>query len=188
MKIFSLSALLMMLISLSAQKDPVIKCIQNKIEGVASIEVLGDEEGFEKVYDIRLNQPVDHNNPEAGEFQQRIYLYHKDYKKPVIFVTEGYDIKDRKYELTDILDANQISVEYRFFGESAPDTLQWEYLTNKQAAEDLHRIRDMFGRIYKEEWVSTGISKGGTTTMMYKALYPGDVDASVNYVGPLPLA
>ncbi|MDX1684726.1 MAG: hypothetical protein R3275_05770, partial [Saprospiraceae bacterium] len=47
---------------------------------------------------------------------------------------------------------------------------------------------DMFGRIYKEEWVSTGISKGGTTTMMYKALYPGDVDASVNYVGPLPLA
>lgn len=168
--------------------DPIIKCINKKIDGVSSIKALGERPPFSNVYDIRLIQPVDHLDPSAGTFEQRIYLYHKSRKKPVIFVTEGYNLYDRQYELTDILDANQISVEYRFYGKSGSDNIQWSHLNNTQAAMDLHRIKDLFDDIYKKEWVSTGISKGGTTTMIYKALYPEDMDASVNYVGPLPLA
>ena len=33
--------------------------------------------------------------------------------------------------------------------------------------------------------ISTGISKGGQTTMLYRAFFPDDVDFSVPYVGPL---
>lgn len=174
--------------SLWSKNDPIEKCLNKKLEGLTSIKALGPKFGFEEVYDIRILQPLDHNHPETGQFEQRIFLYHKDRKKPVVFVTEGYSLLDRKYELCDILNANQISVEYRYFGKSVPENPEWQFLKNAQAAEDLHRIRQMFGKIYKKEWISTGISKGGTTTMMYKALYPKDVDASVNYVGPLPLA
>lgn len=180
----------LMLVSVTAwsKVDPIIKCLNKKIEGIASVEALGAKFGFENVYDIRILQPLDHEHPEKGQFEQRIYLYYKGRKNPVVLVTEGYNLYDRKYELADILDANQISVEYRYFGESAPENGDWQYLTNTQAANDLHHIRKQFGKVFKKEWVSTGISKGGTTTMMYKALFPNDVDASVNYVGPLPLA
>jgi hypothetical protein len=168
--------------------DPMIKCFKKKIEGIASIEALGPQGDFKEVYDIRLLQPVDHKDPGAGAFEQRIYVYHKSRRKPVVFVTEGYSLRKREYELAQILDANQIQVEYRFYGKSGSDDIKWDYLDNTQAAADLHRIKTMFDDIYKKEWISTGISKGGTTTMIYKALYPDDVDASVNYVGPLPLA
>lgn len=171
-----------------AKGDPIVKCINKKVEGIASIKALGPKEGFKNVYDIRIVQPLDHEDPNAGAFEQRIYLYHKSRKKPMIMVTEGYNLNDRKYELCDILDANQLTIEYRYYGKSVPENADWTYLTNTQAANDLHRIRQLFGKVYKKEWVSTGISKGGTTTMMYKALFPDDVDASVNYVGPLPLA
>ncbi len=90
--------------------DPIIKCINKKIDGIASIKALGPKQGFQNVYDIRLIQPLDHDNPNAGAFEQRIYLYHKSRKKPMIMVTEGYNLNDRKYELCDILDANQLTI------------------------------------------------------------------------------
>ena len=35
------------------------------------------------------------------------------------------------------------------------------------------------------KWISTGISKGGQTTMLYRAFFPDDVDISVPYVNSL---
>ena len=169
-------------------QDAITKCLQKKVDGIVTMQALGPKDGFKQVYDIRLLQPLDHDNPNEGTFEQRLYLYYKSRKKPVVFVTEGYNLFDRKYELCDILDANQLSVEYRFYGKSGSDEIQWSYLNNQQAANDLHRIKTLFDDVFKKEWISTGISKGGTTTMIYKALYPNDVDASINYVGPLPLA
>ena len=174
--------------SLIAKKDPFLKCLNKKLDNIASIVEMKEVEGFEKVYDIRLIQPIDHKDKTAGSFEQRVFVYHKSRKKPVVFVTEGYDIRNRVYELTNILDANQISVEFRFCGQSKIEGEPWQYLTNDQAIEDLHAIRIAFADIYKKEWIATGISKGGTTTMIYKSIYPNDVDASVNYVGPLALA
>jgi hypothetical protein len=166
----------------------MIKCLKKHIDGITSIEDRGDTLGFNHVYDIRLLQNLDHKDPSAGQFEQRIYLYHKDRKKPMVMATEGYRIRDRKYELTEMLDANQISIEFRYFEESRPDEMDWQYLTNEQAVNDYHVIREKFGKIYKKEWASTGISKGGTNTMIYKAFFPEDVVATVNHVGPLPLA
>jgi len=84
-----------------------------------------------------------------------------------------------------IIDANQIIVEHRYFGESVPENLNWKFLNIRQAAEDHHIIVQLFKEIYQTKWISTGVSKGGQTTLYYKYYYPEDVDASVAYVAPI---
>ena len=84
-----------------------------------------------------------------------------------------------------MLSANQIAVEHRFFGESLPDSMDYKYLNLKQATADLHHINQLFKKIYAGKWVSSGISKGGVTTIFYRYFYPDDVDVSVPYVAPL---
>jgi hypothetical protein len=54
--------------------------------------------------------------------------------------------------------------------------------------EDYHAITTAFKEFYKNKWLSTGISKGGSTSMFYRAYYPDDVDVSVPYVAPLCVA
>jgi hypothetical protein len=90
--------------------------------------------------------------------------------------------------LTRILKANQIIVEHRYFGKSVPEKKDWKYLNIKQAAADHHAIVQLFKNIYNGKWVSTGISKGGQTTLYFKRFYPNDVDAAVPYVAPVNLA
>lgn len=142
-----------------------------------------------KIWELILKQPLDHNKRIKGSFRQHIYLRHKSTFAPVVFVTEGYALRGpRKYELTDLLDANQVRVEYRYFGESMPKAKKgWDYLRNEQAAHDLHRIRELLGKFYHGPWINTGISKGGQTTLIYKRFYPEDVVATVAYVAPMAL-
>ena len=64
----------------------------------------------------------------------------------------------------------------------------WQYLNTAQAAADLNRIVGIFKSIYKEKWISRGISKGGQTTIFLKYYYPNDLDVWVPYVAPLNLA
>ena len=154
----------------------------------ATIKRLSKKKPFKDVFEIKLRQPLDHNNEAAGFFEQRLFLSHKDFDRPMLYVTEGYDARNRVYELANILNSNQLIVEYRFYGASAPETIDWSYLTNDQAMEDLHRIRKLFKKMYKKAWVSTGISKGGTTTLIYKSKYPKDVKVAIPYVAPLALA
>jgi hypothetical protein len=54
--------------------------------------------------------------------------------------------------------------------------------------EDYHAITTTFKEYYKDKWLSTGIGKGGSTSMFYRAYYPDDVDVSVPYVAPLCVA
>ena len=145
---------------------------------------------FGKAYVLKFTQPVDHNNPDGPKFSQRVFLFHRDFSRPVIFVTEGYGAGYAIYprainELTEYLDGNQIVVEHRYFGESAPDPLDWQYLDIEQAAADHHRVVELFKGLYRARWLNTGISKGGQTTMYHRYFYPDDVDASVGYVCPL---
>lgn len=154
----------------------------------ATIKRLNKRIPFQNVFEIKLKQPLDHNNEAAGFFEQRLFLYHSDFDRPMLYVTEGYDAQNRVYELANILQSNQLIVEYRFYGASAPETIDWNYLTNDQAMEDLHRIRTLFKKMYKKAWISTGISKGGTTTLIYKSKYPKDVKVAIPYVAPLALA
>jgi hypothetical protein len=136
--------------------------------------------------DLMFTQPIDHNHPDKATFKQLVHLLHKDFSKPVVLWIEGYASRgNEEQEITKLLDANQIMVEHRYFGESVPDSIDWNYLTIKQAADDHHRIAESFKTIYPGKWVNAGISKGGQTTMYHRRFYPNDVDVSVCYVAPL---
>lgn len=127
---------------------------------------------------------------DAGTFDQRVFVMHAGYDRPTLLVTEGYwadYAMSPRYqeELSKLFNMNVIVVEYRYFGPSIPDSLDWRYLTVANSLCDLHHVVEMMKRIYPGKWVSTGISKGGQTTMFYRAYYPDDVDISVPYVAPL---
>lgn len=137
-------------------------------------------------YELKIRQLIDHNNPDVGYFYQRAFLNHKSVEKPVVFVTEGYTCSANwPTELSRLLKANQLAVEHRYFGESIPDSVGYEYLNLEQATADLHHINKIFREIYPDNWISTGISKGGATTIFYKYFYPEDVNVSVPYVAPI---
>lgn len=137
-------------------------------------------------YILRIKQPLDHSDTTKGFFYQKVYLSHRAFDRPTVIVTQGYNInQNQDQEITRLLNANQLNVEHRFFGESMPDSMNYRYLNLKQATADLHEIRKLFSSVYKNKWVSTGISKGGATTIFYKYFYPDDVDVSVPYVAPI---
>ncbi len=145
-------------------------------------------DGFEAAYELKIRQPIDHKHPEKGHFYQRVFLTHKGFDRPTVICTEGYERPtNRVYELTRLLNANQLDVEHRYFGESKPEKIDYQYLNLEQATADLHHVNEVFREIYKGKWVSTGISKGGQTTIYYRYFYPADVDVAVPYVAPLNL-
>lgn len=165
--------------------------IRDQLATIDDIRVKSIEtrDGFLQSFEIFITQPLDHSAPDSGFFEQRLYLDHVDAMQPVVFITEGYQIGGHvRSELCDLLNANQLRVEHRYFGESAPDSMNWQYLTVKQSVEDLHKIAGLFKKVYSGKWISTGISKGGQTTLFYKRFYPNDVDVAIPMVAPIPLA
>ncbi|MGW4538827.1 aminopeptidase [Streptomyces chartreusis] len=135
---------------------------------------------------LSYTQPVDHRNPSAGTFQQRLTVLHRDVSRPTVFYTSGYEVSTRpsRREPTQIVDGNQISMEYRFFTPSRPDPADWTKLDIWQAASDQHRIFKALEPVYDRKWLSTGVSKGGMTATYYERFYPRDMDGVVAYVAP----
>lgn len=150
-----------------------------------TINIIKGDSAFTEIYEIFIEQPVDHFNPKSPKFKQKLYLSHIDKDKPVVVELDGYSVKNRPNELSRILKSNFILVEHRYFGESVPDPFEWEYLDIRQAAEDHHRIIQKFKEFYSGKWISTGISKGGSTVIFHGRYYSDDVDVSVPYVGPI---
>jgi len=142
----------------------------------------------QEAYTIFIKQLIDAEDPAKGSFYQKVYLVNVDASLPVVMVTEGYTA-NRNYisEPAKILKCNQLIVEHRYFGESAPDSLNWSKLTTKNAAADHHHIYEVFSDYYSNKWISTGISKGGQTSIFYKYYYPDDMYISMPYVAPLNL-
>lgn len=185
-RLFNLLVGLLLLSSGASASDSDLISKIKAIIPTAEITTIANSDHFQEEYEILIPQMVDHNDPKAGYFMHRIFLGHYDLDSPVVFVTEGYNARDVTYELSRHLKTNQIISEYRYFGKSAPEEMDWQYLTNKQAMKDLHHIRRVFGKIYKNKnWIITGISKGGTTCLFYKATYPKDSRIAVPYVAPM---
>ena len=174
--------------------DPVARSLYELPDVIfTKIKKNGDYPG--EVYELRIRQPIDHEDESKGYFYQRAFLTHVDFEAPMVICTEGYmRPANRMYELTLALEANQVDVEHRYFGASKPHHAEpetkeyWKYLTLEQQTADLHHIREVLGQIYRGDWISTGISKGGQTTIFYRYFYPDDVTASVAYVAPLNLS
>jgi len=171
-----------------APQEPPIGARLRSLPG-ASVEELEVEKPYVEAFDLRLEQPLDHSDPSSEIFEQRILVSHRGFDRPVVLVTEGYELGvNYAAELAPILGANQVRVEHRFMGDSKPNVMGWEYLTLVQAAEDYHRIVGLLGEIYPGPWISTGWSKGGQTALIFRSHYPDDVVATVAYDAPLPRA
>ena len=155
----------------------------------AEVKKITPDSLYKAAWEVMISQPLDHKHKRKGHFKQRIWVSYLDSLQPVVFVTEGYSA-GRNYvsELARLTHANQIIVEHRYFGKSVPDKLDWRYLTIQQAAADHHYIYTLFKKVWPGKWISTGISKGGQTTMYFKYFYPEDADICVPYVGPLNFA
>jgi hypothetical protein len=157
---------------------------------IVEINTIPGNEFFNKTYQIMVRQPLDHNDTTKGFFLQRVFVADKAKTNPVVLGTEGYAAQYAampRYinELSSMLNANQITVEHRYFGKSWPSPLNWDYLTVKNANADHHAVVQIFKKYYTGKWVNTGISKGGQTAVYHRAFYPDDVDVTVAYVGPL---
>jgi PS-10 peptidase S37 len=139
---------------------------------------------------LHFTQPVDHAVPDGATFLEEVSLIHADVAAPLVIHTSGYwdYYLDTPVELTDLLGANQISIEHRFFGTSRPDPADWSTLTIEQMADDEHAIVASLATIYPGKKLATGGSKGGMTAMFYRRFFPTDVDGTVPYVAPISFA
>ncbi|MET9293978.1 S28 family serine protease [Streptomyces sp. NPDC003077] len=135
---------------------------------------------------LNYTQPIDHRRPWKGTFKQRFTLLHKSEDRPTVFYTSGYNVSTNasRSEPTQIIDGNQVSLEYRFFNPSRPDPADWKKLDIWQAASDQHRLYKALRRIYDQNWIATGGSKGGMTATYYRRFFPDDMDGTVAYVAP----
>ena len=157
---------------------------------IKAIEKIPGNNFFNETWKIMVRQPIDHSDTTKGFFLQRVFVADKGKENAVLLITEGYAANYAampRYinELSPMLNSNQICIEHRYFGESWPDPLNWDFLTVANAAADHHAIVELFKKYYSGKWINTGISKGGQTAVYHRAFYPDDVDVTVAYVCPL---
>ncbi|ASU83727.1 hypothetical protein CDO52_13875 [Nocardiopsis gilva YIM 90087] len=155
------------------------------IPGLRIVEEQDTEPGF-RFFLLAYDQPTDHSDPDGATFEQRLTLLHRGLDRPTVLHTTGYNVPTFPFraEPTRIVDGNQISTEQRFFEPSRPDPADWSNLDIRQAAADHHRIVEALNDIYSKEWLSTGASKGGMTSVYHRRFYPGDIDGTIAYVAP----
>lgn len=159
-----------------------------KLPSVRKVERMA-EGPFAAKYLVWFEQPVSYTDPSAGTFLQRVFVGEVSRDSSSVIVTEGYNAdyaaRERyRDEISGLFNLNNIVVEHRFFYPSAPENIDWKYLTAENEANDLHRIVTQFKTVFPGKWISTGISKGGQNCAIYRAFFPDDVDISVPYVGP----
>lgn len=155
------------------------------IEGMAASEEASPVSGC-RFFRLVYQQPSNHQAPSGVSFGQRMALIHCSPSAPTVLGTTGYMMfsEANLWELSAMLEANQLIVEHRFFDPSIPSSPTWTDLTIQQAAADHHRIVSAIRPLYTGKWLSTGASKGGMTSVYHRRFYPDDVDGTVAYVAP----
>ncbi|UQA63343.1 S28 family serine protease [Polyangium aurulentum] len=156
------------------------------IEGMTVEEHVSSIEGY-RYFVLEYQQPADHDAPDGQRFTQRMALHHRDASAPFVLGSSGYFINSTFQQIREpaqLLGANQLQVEHRFFDPSRPEPTDWSLLTIEQAAADHHRIVEALRPIYSGKWISTGGSKGGMTSIYHRRFFPDDVDGTVAYVAP----
>ncbi|MFD5128363.1 S28 family serine protease [Streptomyces olindensis] len=156
------------------------------LPGLRLVEERQDAEPGYRHFVLGLRQPVDHTDPAAGTFEQRLTLLHTAADRPTVLFSTGYHavLTPRRSEPAMLLGANQLQVEHRYFGTSLPAGPGYAHLTIRQAADDHHRVVGLFRRLYPGAWLSTGGSKGGMTSVYHRRFHPRDVDGTVVYSAP----
>lgn len=165
------------------ESSDILQKLQD-LPGVTVVEIV-PHYGYPRAFQIDITQPVDHNHPNGQQFTQRMYLSHVDESMPMVFAPNGYGASEWSgQEIAGILETNCLNVEHRYFPNSRPNPLDWQYLTIEQSANDHHRIVTVFKQIYQGSWVSSGASKSGMTCLFHRRYFPDDVEATLAYVSP----
>lgn len=199
--------------------DPAVVAALKSIPNVAEVKPFinvgspnNEETALGQCYYIKYKQPIDHDNPALGTYEQQVVLTYVGSNAPTILHTQGYALAGEHGKNHNRLDSiaapafmymlatgqnadgsfkfstNCVQVEYRYHGFSLPegDENSFKYLNAKQQSDDLHNIvTDLKQALLKGKWLSTGVSKNGMTTYDYAYYYPGDVDVYVPFVAPL---
>ena len=130
-------AALLLFVLLSASTSSFAQTVlEQKISAISAIKEIRPLETseFSEKYVTYFTQPLDHRHPEKGSFRQRVIVSHAGFDRPTVIVTEGYGAAyalrpQYREELSKLLNANMIFVEYRYFLESTPEPKDWQYLT-----------------------------------------------------------
>ena len=172
--------------------DPAVVAALKSIPNVAEVKPFinvgrpkNEELALGQCYYIKYKQPIDHDNPALGTYEQQVVLTYVSPDAPTILHTQGYALAGEHGKNHNRLDSiiapmfmymlatgqnadgslkfstNCVQVEYRYHGFSLPegDENSFKYLSAKQ--------------------------KNGMTTYDYAYYYPGDVDVYVPFVAPL---
>jgi hypothetical protein len=175
-----------------AQADAPLEDILVRLRAVPGLTVAEQTSqvpGY-RLFAMEYEQPVDHDDPGGQSFGQRLVLLHRSAGAPAVLTSTGYALWEGYTgtaldEPAQILSANELTVEHRYFAPSRPDPTDWSLLTIQQAAADHHRVIEALRPIYTGRWVSSGASKGGMTSVFHRRFYPDDVAGTVAYVAPL---
>lgn len=152
-----------------------------------------DSSTFKEYYKINVPQLIDHNDESKGTFSNRVLLGYNDSSRPVVMESGPYGFYRKqenpiyKTEIAELLEANQIIIEHRYFGKSIPDSKNLQYLTYEQTSADFHHVRQVLQSVFPEKWIATGHSKGGDAVLAYRFHFPNDVCATVVYGASLTL-
>ncbi|MBQ3965697.1 MAG: hypothetical protein II684_02550 [Treponema sp.] len=186
----------------SPQTDPFESQLR-ALPNVVSVEKITKKTDYKgSIYTVYFNSLLDPSDASKGKFKQKAYIGFTGYEKPVCLTTAGYMLSEQivtrktpENECAFILNGNLIAVEHRYFGESVRtdkkrsdgnyDGSYWEYLSTKNAADDLHAIITSLKRLLKGKWLAQGSSKGGLTSNLLCYYHPEDLDLTIPYVAPL---
>ena len=156
-------------------------------------------------YIIYYNQPLKHAVVGSPRFHMRALLTVDNTVDATNAINHvycsGYNIDSESLESPDSTFANSVNcsneiahrykanfiqIEHRYFQYSAPDKC-WEQLDDcraEEAAQDFHALFDALKKVFKGKWVMSGVSKGGTTTLLQHMFFPNDMDMFVPYAAP----
>jgi len=151
-------------------------------ENGITYKLVSEEDDEPDIWKIKVEQPIDHQLPEQGTFQQLVYVFHKGFDLPVNLHIQGYEIyRPKPSNWSDSLNSNEIYVEHRFCGKSGKlsDSLRQASLNLENIAHDYHHIYTLFKSIYQNHWFASGISKGGLTALAYRYYFPKDMAATL---------
>lgn len=186
--IISIFILTLCLSNISAQEASLI----DRLVAIPNVTEVKQMEStvFSEKYLITFEHYVNYNDYSAGKFTQRVFVSHVNTDSATVLVTEGYGAQyaaraGYREEVSKIFNTNLVVVEHRYFLESTPKEINWNYLTAEFSARDLHEVVTALKSIYPKKWIATGISKGGQTVGIYRTFFPEDIDISIPYVAPL---